>query len=113
MDAFLEEHPTIIPLFEIDAISAVDTPLDEEVIAEALPQDELDSTTIIELRHARDAFERELAISQRVKASTLESLNLDSDENPRTLQIANNSRRTVNPHTLAHRLPGCIRLVLH
>ena len=49
MDAFLEEHPTIIPLFEIDAISAVDTPLDEEVTEDALPQDELDSTTIAEL----------------------------------------------------------------
>ena len=31
VDDFLEDHPTIIPLFEIDAISAVGTPLDEEV----------------------------------------------------------------------------------
>ena len=87
---FLEDHPTIIPLFEIDTISAVSTPPHEEGTEDALPQDKPDSTTIAELRHARDAFERELAISQRVKASTLESLNLDSDDNPRTLQIANN-----------------------
>ena len=85
VDDFLEGHPTIIPLFEIDAISAVSTPLDEEVTEETLPQDEPDSTTIAELRHTRDAFERELAISLRVKASTLEGLNLRSDENPRTL----------------------------
>ena len=87
---FLEDHPTIIPLFEIDAISAVDTSLDEEVMEDIRPQDEPDPTTIAELRHARDAFERKVAISQQVKASTLESLNLGSDQNPRTLQIANN-----------------------
>ena len=33
---FLEEHPTIIPLFEIDDISAVGTSPDEELITEAL-----------------------------------------------------------------------------
>ena len=90
VDDFLEDHPTIIPLFEIDAISAVGTPPDEDLTEDSLPQDEPDSTTIVELRHARDAFERKLSISQRVKASTLESLNLSSDKNPRTLQIANN-----------------------
>ena len=46
--------------------------------------------TIAELRHARDALEWELAISQRVNASTLEALNLGSDGNPRTLKMANN-----------------------
>ena len=61
-----------------------------EVTEEGPPQDEPDPTTVAELRPARDAFERELAISQRVKASTLETINLGSDENPRTLQIANN-----------------------
>ena len=40
VDDFLEDHPTIIPLFEIDAISAVSTPLDEAVTDEILPQDE-------------------------------------------------------------------------
>ena len=39
---FLEDHPTIIPLFEIDAISAVDTSLDEEVMEDIRPQDEPD-----------------------------------------------------------------------
>ena len=90
VDDFLEDHPTVIPLFKIDAMSAVGTPLDEEVTVNTPPQDEPDPTTIAELRHARDAFERELAISQQVKESTLETLNLGLDENPRTLQIANN-----------------------
>ena len=76
VDDFLEDHPTIIPLFEIDAIPTIGTPVDEEVTEETLPQDESDPTTIAELRHARDAFERELAISQLVKTSTLESLKL-------------------------------------
>ena len=92
VDDFLDDHPTIIPLFEINAIPTVEPPEGEEVTEETLPQDEPDPTTIAELRHARDAFERELAISQRVKASTLETINLGSDENPRTLQIANNLR---------------------
>ena len=57
VDDFLEDHPTIIPLFEIDAVPTIGTPGDEEVTEETLPQDEPDSTTIAELRHARDAFE--------------------------------------------------------
>ena len=64
VDDFLEDHPTIISLFEIDAISAVSTPPDEDVTKDSLPRDDPDSTTIAELRHAWDAFERELTISQ-------------------------------------------------
>ena len=90
MDHFLEENPMIIPLFEIDIISAIGLPPTEDVTEDSLPPYEPYPTTIVELRHARDALERELAISQRVKASTLESLNLGSDENPRMLKIANN-----------------------
>ena len=63
VDDFLEDHPTIIPLFEIDVISAIGSPPTEDVTEDSLPQDEPDPTTIAELRHARDTFERELAIS--------------------------------------------------
>ena len=63
VDDFLEDHPAIIALFEIDAIPTIGTPLDKEVTEETLPQDEPDPTTVAELRHARDALERELAIS--------------------------------------------------
>ena len=90
VDHFLEEHPTIIPLFEIDFISAIGSPPAEDVTEESLPHDEPDPTTIAELRHTRDAFEQEIAISKRVKESTLVSLNLGSDDNPCTLKIANN-----------------------
>ena len=56
MDHFLEEHPTIIPLFEIDVISAIGSPSVEDVTEDSFPQDEPDPTTIAELRHARDAL---------------------------------------------------------
>ena len=81
VDDFLKYHPTIVPLFDINVIPSIDPPEGEEVSEETLPQDEPDPTTIAELHHARDAFERELTISQRVKASTLETINLGSDEN--------------------------------
>ena len=57
VDNFLEDHPTIIPLFEIDAIPTIGTLVDEELTEETLPQDEPDPTTVAELRHAQDAFE--------------------------------------------------------
>ena len=31
VDDFLEDYPTIIPLFEIDVMPTIDTPGDEEV----------------------------------------------------------------------------------
>ena len=64
VDHFLEEHPTIIPLFEIDVFAAINSPVAKAVTEEILIQVEPDPTTITELRHARDTFERELAISQ-------------------------------------------------
>ena len=63
MDHFLEEHPTTIPLFRIDVISGIGSTPAKDVTADSPPQDEPDPTTIAELRHARDTFERELAIS--------------------------------------------------
>ena len=39
VDEFLEDHPTIIPLFEIDAISTIDTPPNGEVMENSLAQD--------------------------------------------------------------------------
>ena len=65
VEDFLDDHPTIIPLLKINAIPTVKPPASEEVTEETLPQDEPDPTTVAELRYARDAFECELAISQR------------------------------------------------
>ena len=64
VDDFLEDPPTIIPLFEIDVVSTIGSPPTEDVTEDSLPQDERNPTIIAELRHARDAFEQELAISQ-------------------------------------------------
>ena len=46
VDHILEEHPTIIPLFEIDIISAIGSPVVEAAAEETLPQCEPDPTTI-------------------------------------------------------------------
>ena len=40
-----------------------------------------------ELRHAREALEREMAISQRVKASTMENVDLATIDDPPSINI--------------------------
>ena len=80
MNFLLEEHPTIVPLFEVDVLSVV-----EPYVASDIKHDEpyeLDPTSMKELQQAHDALERELEISKRVKASTLEDVNLGSPEAP-------------------------------
>ena len=77
MNSFLEEHPTIVPLFEIHVLSAV-----EPYIATNSKPDDLhkpDPTSLKELQQAREALERELAISQRIKPSALEKVNIGSE----------------------------------
>ena len=71
-------------LFEVDIADAV-TPYVTNKEVEAA---ELDSEVIQELRQAHEALERELAVSQRVKASTLEELDLDIGEAPQLVQVA-------------------------
>ena len=46
VDHFLEEHPNIVPLFEIDVISAIGSPIAEPATEDALNQAEPDPTTI-------------------------------------------------------------------
>ena len=75
VDHFLEEHPTIVPLFEIDVITAVGPYVFEPATEEEDIHHEPNPKSIEELRHARGALECELAISQCVKASTLEEIN--------------------------------------
>ena len=86
MHAFLEENPTIVPLFEINVLSAV-----EPYVTTSSKLDELhepDPTSLKDLQQAREALERELAISQGVKASALEDINIGSWEIPRKVKIA-------------------------
>ena len=86
MNSFLNEHPTIVPLFEVDVLSAVEPYVATDIKHEA-PY-ELDPASIKELQQARDALERELEISQRVKASILEDVNLDSSKSVKTWPLA-------------------------
>jgi hypothetical protein len=51
-DIFLQENPTIVPLYEID------------VVKEAEPYQLTEEASIVELGRAREALERELAVSQ-------------------------------------------------
>ena len=86
MNSFLEAHPAIVPLFEVDLHSAV-----EPYVANYIKHDEPyepDPTSMKELQQARDALERDLEILQRVKASTLEDVNLGSLEAPQIVKIA-------------------------
>jgi hypothetical protein len=53
-DTFLQENPTLVPLYEID------------VVKEAEPYQFTEEAAIVELARAREALERELAVSQRV-----------------------------------------------
>jgi hypothetical protein len=51
-DTFLQENPTQVPLYEID------------VVKEAASYQISDEAAIVELGRAREALERELAVSQ-------------------------------------------------
>ena len=57
VDHFLEEHPTIVPLFEIDVITTIGSSITEAATREVLNQSDPNPMNIRELRHAWDAFE--------------------------------------------------------
>ena len=86
MYSFLDEHPMIVPLFDIDVLSSV-----ELYIASTANQDaphEPVPESVKELQHTRDALDWESTIYQRVKASTMEEVILGSATKPHTLKIA-------------------------
>mgnify|MGYP000739397186 CR=1 FL=1 len=87
IESFLDEHPTIIPLFKVDVLRTVEPYLVKINMAEQEAPHDPNLALIEELRHARDLLEHELTISHRVKASTLEDINLGSSTKPRTLKI--------------------------
>ena len=88
MESFFEEHPKIVPLFKINILMVVEPYLAETNRSRQEAPCELDPESIKELQHARDALDRELAILQWVKASTLEEVNFGSSTEPQTLKIA-------------------------
>ena len=77
-----QEHPRIVPLSEIDITAAV-----EPYVTSPEPE-EPDEAAIRELRQAQEPLEKEMTISQRVKASQLEEVALGSKDKPRPVNVA-------------------------
>ena len=80
----LHEHPKIVPLFEVDVTEAV-TPY---VTYQGREFDEPDQEAIRELRQAQESLKREMVISQRIKASQLEEVDLGIGEGPKPINVA-------------------------
>ena len=89
VDHFMEERPTIVLLFQIDVVRAVSPYVSKPTNEERDIKQETTPTSVEELRYTRKALERELAISQCVKASTLDEINLGTIKNRRTLKVEN------------------------
>ena len=73
-----------MPLFEVDVAEAVTgyvTHREEEF-------DEPDQEAIRELQQAQESLEREMVVSQRVKASTLEEVDLGTSDTPQPVNVA-------------------------
>ena len=84
VDQYLQENPKIVPLFEIDVAEAVAPYIMQPENAD----EELNKEAIRELRQVQEALEKELAVSQRVKASQLEEVNLGTAEDAILVHIA-------------------------
>ena len=85
-DKYFEENPKIIPLFEVDIMQTLTPYIDKDDKGEEVP---LDDKTLRELRLQQEASEREMQVSQRVWASTLDELNLaDANAEQKTILIA-------------------------
>ena len=73
---YFNDNPKIIPLFEVDIVHALTPYVEEE--PDTVPVDE---QTLKEIRLQQEACEKEMLVSQRVQASSLEELNL-ADNDP-------------------------------
>ena len=83
VNQYLQENPKIVPLFEINVAEAVSPYILQPEENNEEPYKEV----IRELRQAQEALEREMAMSQRVKASQLEEVNLGTTEDVRPVHI--------------------------
>ena len=72
---YFNDNPKIIPLFEVDMVQAL-TPYVEEQ-SNTVP---IDEQSLKEIRLQQEACEKEMLVSQRVQASSLEELNLAEDD---------------------------------
>ena len=84
VNRYLDEHPKIVPLFEVDIAEAI-TPY---VTYRGKELDELDQEAIQELMQAQECLEGEMVVSQRVKASQLKEVNLGNEEGPKPVNVA-------------------------
>ena len=82
VDRYLEEHPKIVPLFKVDIMEAVGP------YVMSSGSDEPDQEVIRELRQAQESLEKEMTISQQVKASQLEEVDLGTKDKPRPVNVA-------------------------
>ena len=84
VDRYLEEHSKIVPLFEVDITKAVGP----YVTNSGKELDEPDQEAIRVLRQVQETLEREMTISQRVKASQLEEVDLGTNDKPKLVNVA-------------------------
>ena len=82
IDRYLKEHLKIVPLFEVDIIAAVGPYITSP------ERDEPDQAAIRALRQAQESLEKEMTISQRVKASQLEEVDPGTMDKPRSVKVA-------------------------
>ena len=86
LEAYMEEHPRIIPLFEIDVMEvAADYATHKSTQEDAY---EPDPASLIEFHKAQEALEKEMEISRRVKTAALEEINVGTPTDLRLLSIA-------------------------
>ena len=84
LDQYLLDNPWIVPLPKINVVEVVtlyNTDKDEEAT-------EPNQEAIRELGQAQEAQKKELAVSQRIKASTLKEVNLGMSEEPESVSIS-------------------------
>ena len=111
VDQYLQENAKIVPLFEINVAKAVSP----YIVQMDEVDEELDKEAIRELRQAQEALEKEMTVSQRVKASQLEEVNLGTEEDARPVHINGQGnvpgKQDGNDHSIKG-VPRRIRVVL-
>ena len=71
---YFNDNPKIIPLFEVDMVQALSPYVEEQS-----DMVQIDEQSLTEIRLQQEASEKEMLVSQRVQASSLEELNLAED----------------------------------
>ena len=111
VNQYLEEHPKVVPLFEVDIVEVV-TPY---ITHREDKFDEPDWDVIRELQQTQESLEHEMAVSQRMKASQLEEVDLGTSEAPKLVSEHGEGniigKENGNDWTI-QRISRCVRLVI-